>query len=321
METYYLSNIFLEALIDSTKMIPLLFIIYIGIELVEYKYANKIREKVQKAGAAGPLIGAVTGSFPQCGISVVASALYTQRLVTIGTLLAVYLSTSDEAIPVILSQSEKTGLTGVTGVVVTLVLTKIIIALIGGYAVDLAFRKSNKKTLAHVKAYAEGSDNKNHNHEIILEQKACCDHSASPSSTKFNPKEVIFHPIIHTAKVFVFIFIVSFAINFAIFQMGEGEFEKLFLGHSFFQPFLVAFLGLIPNCASSVAITMLYLKGAITYGSAVAGLCASGGLGLLVLFKEEKDKKDALKILLLLFGISVLAGLIIQYLPGLMQLN
>src|SRR5665647_2343465 len=307
METDYLFNIFLEALTDSAKMIPLLLIIYVGIELVEYKYANKIREAVQKAGAAGPAVGALTGSFPQCGISVVASALYTQRLATIGTLLAVYLSTSDEAIPVILSQPES------TKIIVPLIITKIIIALIGGYAVDFAFRKSNKETLAHIKAYAAGSDSKHHNHEKILEEKACCGHSASPSSVEFNPREIILHPIIHTAKVFIFIFIVSFTINFAIVQMGEEAFAKLFLGDSIFQPFLVALFGLIPNCASSVAITTLYLKGAITYGSVIAGLCTSGGLGLLVLFKEEKDKKHVLRILLLLFGISVSAGYIIQY--------
>ena len=307
MEINSLFDIFLEALIDSAKMIPLLLISYVGIELVEYKYANKIREAVQKAGVFGPAVGAVTGSFPQCGISVVASALYTQRLTTVGTLLAVYLSTSDEAIPVILSQPEK------AEIIVPLVITKIIIAIIGGYAVDFAFRKSNKETLAHIKAYAEGSDNKQHNHEVILEEKACCGHSASPSSVEFNPKEIILHPIIHTAKVFVFIFSVSFAINFAIAQMGEEAFENLFLGSSVFQPFLVALFGLIPNCAASVAITMLYLKGAITYGSVIAGLCASGGLGLLVLFKEEKDKKDVLSILLLLFGISVSAGYVIQY--------
>ena len=308
METDYLFNIFLEALTDSAKMIPLLLIIYVGIELVEYKYANKIREAVQKAGAAGPAVGALTGSFPQCGISIVASALYTQRLATIGTLLAVYLSTSDEAIPVILSQPES------TKIIVPLIITKIIIALIGGYAVDFAFRKSNKETLAHIKAYAAGSDSKHHNHEKILEEKACCGHSASPSSVEFNPREIILHPIIHTAKVFIFIFIVSFAINFAIVQMGEEAFAKLFLEDSIFQPFLVALFGLIPNCASSVAITTLYLKGAITYGSVIAGLCTSGGLGLLVLFKEEKDKKHVLRILLLLFGISVSAGYIIQYL-------
>ncbi|WP_292388067.1 putative manganese transporter [Methanosarcina sp. UBA5] len=307
MELAYLFDIFLDALTDSAKMIPLLFIIFVGIELVEYKYANNIREAVQKAGVFGPAIGAVTGSFPQCGISVVASALYTQRLITIGTLLAVYLSTSDEAIPVILSQPEK------AKIIVPFIITKIIIALIGGYAVDFAFRESNKKTLVHIKAYAEGHDNEYHNHETILEEKACCGHSASPSSIEFNPKEIILHPIIHTVKVFIFIFSVSFAISYVIAQMGEETLEKMFLMHSVFQPFLVALFGLIPNCAASVAITMLYLKGVITYGSVIAGLCTSGGLGLLVLFKEEKDKKDVLIILLLLFGISVLAGYIIQY--------
>jgi hypothetical protein len=314
METAYLFGIFLDALTDSAKMIPFLFIILFGVELVEYKYANSIREAVQKAGVFGPAIGAVTGSFPQCGISVIASALYTQRLITIGTLLAVFLSTSDEAIPVILSQPEK------AKIIVPLVITKIIIALIGGYAVDFAFRKSNKETLAHIKAYAEGYDNEHHNHETILEEKACCGHSTSPSSIEFNPKEIIIHPIIHTVKVFIFIFSVSFAINYVIAQMGEETLEKMFLMHSIFQPFLVALFGLIPNCATSVAITMLYLKGVITYGSVIAGLCASGGIGLLVLFKEEKNKKDVFMILLLLFGISVLAGYIVQYLmPFLMM--
>lgn len=307
MEVAYLFDIFLEALTDSAKMIPLLFIIFVGIELVEYKYANNIRKAVQKAGIFGPAIGAVTGSFPQCGISVVASALYTQRLITIGTLLAVYLSTSDEAIPIILSQPEK------AKIIVPLIITKIIIALIGGYAVDFAFRKSNKEILAHIKAYAEGYDDEYHDHETILEEKACCGHSASPSPLKFNPKEIILHPITHTVNVFIFIFSVSFAINFAFAQMGEETFKEIFLANSVFQPFLVALFGLIPNCAASVAITMLYLKGVITYGSVIAGLCASGGVGLLVLFKEEKDKKDVLIILLLLFVISVSAGYIIQY--------
>jgi hypothetical protein len=307
MEAAYLSGIFLEALIDSAKMIPLLFIIFVVVELIEYKYATNIREGVQKAGVFGPAIGAVTGSLPQCGISVVASALYTQRLITIGTLLAVFLSTSDEAIPVILSQPEN------AKIIVPLMVTKIIIALIGGYAVDFAFKESNKETLAHIKAYAEGHDDEYHNHETILEEKACCGHSASPSSTKFNPKEIVLHPIIHTVKVFIFIFSVSFAISYIITQMGQETLEKVFLMHSIFQPILVALFGLIPNCAASVAITMLYLKGVITYGSVIAGLCTSGGIGLLVLFKEEKNKKNVLIILLLLFGISVSAGYIIQF--------
>jgi hypothetical protein len=305
MGANYLFSIFSDSLIDSAKVIPLLLIIFIGIEIVEYKYANKIREAVQKAGTAGPGIGAVTGSFPH--VSVIASALYTQRLATVGTLIAVYLASSDEAIPVILSQPER------VDIILPLIITKIIIAIIGGYTVDFVFRKRNKKTLTHIQAYAEGSDNKQHHHETILDEKSCCGHSISPSSAEFNYKEIIFHPIIHTLKVFIFIFVISFAINFAVAQMGDQAFEKIFLGYGIFQPVLIALFGLIPNCAASVAITMLYLKGAITYGSMIAGLSAGGGVGLLVLFKEEKDKKEVLKILFLLFGISVLAGYTIQY--------
>jgi hypothetical protein len=138
--------VFLDALMDTVKMVPLLLVIYIGIELVEYKFGHKIITLIQKAGAAGPAVGALAGSLPQCGISVVATALYTQRLVTIGSLLAVYLSTSDEALPIILSQPDKAGL------ILPLLLTKILIALVAGYMIDLFFRNANKSTLIHIEA-------------------------------------------------------------------------------------------------------------------------------------------------------------------------
>jgi hypothetical protein len=299
--------IFIDALTDTVKMLPLLLVIYIGIELVEYKFGNKIRESVQKAGQAGPAIGALAGSFPQCGFSVLAAALYSQKLVTIGTLLAVFLSTSDEAIPIILSQPSK------ARIILPLILTKIVIAIIAGYLIDFVYRKTNKKTLLHIDAFAHGHDDSDHDHNAIIDEQACCGHSTSSSAKKFNAKEIFLHPLIHTAKIFVFIFIASFLINFLVFQIGAESFGKMFLGHSFLQPFFAALIGLIPNCAASVAITQLYLKDAISYGSVIAGLCASGGLGILVLFKEEPDKKSVFKILGLLFGISVSAGLIIQY--------
>jgi hypothetical protein len=302
-------DVFLDALRDTIPMIPLLLVIYIGIELVEYKFGNRIIAMVQKAGAAGPAVGAVTGSLPQCGISVVATALYTQRLVTIGTLLAVYLSTSDEAIPIILSRPDKAGL------IWPLLLTKIGIALVAGYSLDLLFRKTNQNTLDHIGIYARGEDDESHHHETVMNEEACCGHSTSSSAVQFNPKEIFLHPIIHTTKIYVFIFAISLLINGTVFYMGEEAFGKLFLGQSFFQPFVAALVGLIPNCAASVAITELYLKGAITYGSLIAGLCASGGLGILVLFREEKGKKEVFKILGLLFGISIMVGLVIQYFP------
>jgi Putative, 10TM heavy-metal exporter len=300
-------EVFMDALMDTVKMVPLLLVIFIGIELVEYKFGNKIILMIQKAGVAGPAVGALAGSLPQCGISVVTTALYTQRLVTIGTLLAVYLSTSDEAIPIILSQPDKAEL------ILPLLLTKIFIALVAGYALDLFFRKANESTLVHIDAYARGEDDEHHNHAIVIDKEACCGHSTSSSAKKFNLKEIFLHPIIHTAKIFVFIFAISLLINAAVFLMGEEAFGKLFSGHTYFQPFMAALVGLIPNCAASVAITELYLKGAITYGSLIAGLCASAGLGILVLFREEKEKKEIFKVLGLLLGISVLVGSIIQY--------
>jgi hypothetical protein len=302
-----MQQIFFDALYDSLKMIPLLFAVYVAIELIEYKLGNKIRQNIQKAGKAGPAVGALAGSFPQCGFSVISTALYTQRLLTIGTLLAVYLSTSDEAIPVILSQPDK------AKIIIPIILTKIIIAVIFGYAIDFIFRKHNKKTIAHAEAYAQGKDDSAHHHEVVVEEQACCGHSLSSSAKKFSPKEIIYHPLIHTLKIFLYILIISFLINFGIYKIGQGNLQALFAGHVFLQPFIAALIGLIPNCASSVAITEMYLKGVITYGAVIAGLCASGGLGILILFKEDKNRKDVFTVLGLLFGISVLAGLIIQY--------
>jgi len=300
-------EIFLDALVDSAKTIPLLLLIYIGIELVEYKFGNKIRVRIQKAGAAGPAVGAVAGSFPQCGFSVVATTLYTQRLVTIGTLLAVYLSTSDEAIPIILSQPEK------INIFLPLILTKIFIALVAGYLIDFFFQKNNQKTLAHIEAVKRGTDDEHHHHELVQEKPACCGHSTSSSAKKFNSKEIFLHPLIHTFKIFIFIFIASFLINILVTQLSEEGLKKFLENNNFLQAIFAALIGIIPNCAASVAVTELYLNSVINFGSLIAGLCASGGLGILILLKEEKDKKNIFRILVLLFGISVIAGLTVQY--------
>ena len=151
-------------------MIPLLLIIYIAIELVKYKYGNKLKEKIQKAGNSGLAIGAILRNFPKCGISVIATALYTERLLTIGTLIAVYLATSDEAIPVLLSNPDK------INTIFTLISTKIIIAIIGGYSIDFVYRKNNSQTIEHIEAYSQGSDDESHHHEAIIKTKACCNH-------------------------------------------------------------------------------------------------------------------------------------------------
>jgi hypothetical protein len=301
-----MTEIILDAFWDSIRMIPLLLIVYILIELFEYKFGDKIRQSVQKAGRLGPAIGALVGSLPQCGFSVIGAALYTQRLVTTGTLMAVFLSTSDEALPIILSQPEK------IEIILPLILTKIFIALVAGYSLDFIFRKKNKEILQHIKAFEKGEDDKNHHHESVTEERGCCGHSTNSESKKFSFKEIFLHPLIHTFKIFIFIFLVSALINFLVDGMGNNVFENFVSGHKLLQPFLVTLIGLIPNCAASVAITELYLKGIISYGSVIAGLSASGGLGILVLLKEEKQRKNAIFVITLLFAISVASGLIIN---------
>jgi len=300
-------DIFLDALVDSAKTIPFLLVVYVGIELIEHAFTGKIIERIGRAGSAGPALGARAGILPQCGFSVFATALYGQRLVTMGTLMAVYLSTSDEAIPVMLSYPDR------AGIIVPFIVTKVVVALVFGYLLDLVYRKNRDRTLAHAEAYNHGHDDPKHAHCDVLQENACCGHHVGVSEKESDVKRIFLHPLGHAAKIFLFIFMVTFAINLAFFELGDEVLARIFLSNGFFQPFLAALFGLIPNCAVSVGITELYLRGILTYGSAIAGLCASGGLGILILFKEEKDKLEAVRIVSILFGTSVVAGLFVQY--------
>jgi hypothetical protein len=180
--------------------------------------------------------------------------------------------------------------------------------------IDFIYRKANRQTLKHIRDYEMHTDDISHHHETIKDDVACCGHSTCATAKTFNLKELFLHPLIHTLKIFVYIFLASLFINLAIFVIGQDKLASLLGAHIIWQPFLSALIGLIPNCAASVTITELYLSGVITYGSVIAGLCASGGLGLLVLFKEEAHRKNAYRIIALLYGISVVSGLIFQYL-------
>jgi hypothetical protein len=296
----------IDAMVDAAKMAPLLFAIYAGIEFFEYKYGGKVTDKVKKVGAWGPLVGALAGIIPQCGFSVIATALYTQRLVTLGTLMAIYLSTSDEALPIMLSQPASAYL------VLPLILTKLVIALGFGYALDFFLRKSNKKIFDHAAAYAAGTDDARHHHDSVAEEPACCGHHAGSASKKFDPAEIFLHPLVHTAKITLYIFIASVAIALAFDAVGSTAIRQILTTNALLGPVLAALVGLIPNCAASVAIVTLYLDNVITYGAAIAGLSASAGLGILVLINEEKNKATATAIIATLFAISVLSGVAIQ---------
>lgn len=300
---------FMDALVDSAKILPLLFVIYVLIEVIEHRYGSRMDHAVGRAGKAGPALGALLGSIPQCGFSVMGTALYNQRLITVGTLLAIYLSTSDEAIPIMLSDPSA------AATVIPLLLCKIVIAVVFGYLIDLVFHKVNVSTLEHIKAYDEGTDDVTHDH--TLSEKACCGHVLGDEEDEagkhgMTAREILLHPLRHTLKIFAFILVVTFLINLLFAAVGEDAIAAALAAHPMLQPFVAALVGLIPNCAASVAITEFYLKGIITFGATIAGLCASGGLGLLVLLKEERDKSRALQIICLLFAVSVFVGILVD---------
>ncbi|MCC7299791.1 MAG: arsenic efflux protein [Verrucomicrobia bacterium] len=287
-----MKELFLDALIDSAKTIPFLLIIYFLVEWVERKFSGTIESRLRKSAKAGPAVGALFGCVPQCGFSVVAGSLYSRRLITTGTLLAVILSTSDEAIPVLLSQPDR------AGTVAALLLVKLIIAFVAGTLIDLLTRQPSPE------ATAEESES---------HHKGCCHHDVSQ---KPGYRQLLVHPLVHTAKIFAFIFAVTLSLNGLMAWIGEENLGRVLLRHSLLQPFLAALIGLIPNCAASVAITGLFLKGGLSFGSTVSGLCCSGGLGLLVLLRENRNLKDTLRIVLLLVAISTTVGLAIQLLYG-----
>ena len=281
-------DVLTDALKDTLVIVPWLFAVYAALELFERKFEHRITDRLSHAANAGPFLGAIFGCFPH-GFSVLAAALYMQRYVTRGTLLAIFLSTSDEAIPVILAQKGKAHL------VFGLILTKVLIAMLAGYTVDLVSKRK-----------ARGGESELHDPRFCkTDHEHCCgrDHSCTEPWWK----AYLIYPFLHTMKIASFILAVSAGIGLLIAGLGEKNFEALFLAHTVFQPFVTVLVGLIPNCAASVAITQIYLKGGITFGSAIAGLCVSTSFGMLVLIKENKDRRDTLLIAGLLVGISLLS--------------
>ena len=286
----FLPDFLKDAMIDSISLIPFLFIIFVLIEIIERYYTKKRHLFVFWIKKVGPLFGSLLASLPQCGFSVIASTVYTRRLLTRGTLVAVYLATSDEAIPVLIANPQK------AYIILPIILIKIIIAIIVGYIVDWVITYNAKEPVIE------------HKHEEI---EGCCHHHIVKDARK---RDFWLHPLKHTLNIFLFIFIISVALAFLLSRSGSEEaFAKYCLMNSPLQPLMVSLVGLIPNCAISVMLSILFIKNTISFGSLVAGLCTSGGLGILVLLRRNGDKKDTFIILSTLIIIGTIVGLILQY--------
>jgi len=273
-----LLDIILDTLIDSLKMLPFLFVAFLLIELIEHKFSDKTKKVISSSGKFGPLLGGVLGAIPQCGFSVLATNLYITRIVSLGTLIAIYLSTSDEMLPILLSHGEN------IGTILQILGIKLIVGIIFGIIIDLVTWKKTEKINYH-----------------ICEQKHCdCKHGIFLSAFK------------HTLNTLVFIFVVTFILNAAFHYLGEDYLRNVLSKNNFFTPFIASLIGLIPNCAASVVITELYLNDVISLAPTISGLLTGSGVALLVLFDVNKNIKENIKIIGLLYGIGVFVGLIIE---------
>ena len=274
-------DVLLDTVIDGLKLLPFLFVAFLIMELVEHKMSDKSKKLIEKSGKFGPFFGGILGIFPQCGFSVLATNLYVGRIITLGTLIAVYLSTSDEMLPLLLAENVSTSL------IISILMIKLFIGIVFGFIIDLFISKKIKINKEDIRNVCE------HDH-------CSCEEGIIKST------------IIHTLKIFIFIFAASFILNTLIFFIGEDSIGKIFFKNSVIGPFISSLIGLIPNCAASVIITELYLKSAITFGSMVAGLLTGAGVGILVLFKENKNLKDNITILMLIYFIGAVSGIVID---------
>ncbi len=275
-------DVIIDALIDSVKLLPFLFITYLIMEYIEHKTSEKARDTIKKSGKFGPLIGSVLGAFPQCGFSVAATNLYAARVITLGTLISVYLSTSDEMIPIFISEGASIAtLFKILGI-------KVLIGMIAGFIIDFVLRIRKK-------------DNEEERIIDLCEKEHChCDHGIFKSALK------------HTVNIFLFVLIITFIINTIIHFVGEDTIEGFVQSNPVLGPVLGGIIGLIPNCASSVILTQLYLENVIPAATMISGLLVGAGVGLIVLFKMNKGIKQNLKITGLLYAIGVVSGIIIQ---------
>ena len=282
-------DVILDTLIDSVKLLPFLFITYLIMEFIEHKTGEKAKNIIKKSGKFGPLFGGILGIFPQCGFSAAAASLYAGKVITLGTLIAIFLSTSDEMLPVLISEAAP------ISTILQILAIKLAIGIVIGFTIDLIGQSLIKRKQEKKEEVVK--------EEIghICEHEHChCEEGILKSSIK------------HTINIFIFITIISFIINTIIYFIGEENLSNLILNMPIVGPVIAGLVGLIPNCAGSVILTQLYLEQVISFGSMIGGLLVGSGIGILVLFRVNKDLKDNLKILGLLYAIGVICGIVID---------
>lgn len=304
-----MGHVLLHALEDSLIVLAFLVPINILIALLEPRLAGRIKLK----GAFAPLVGVTVGLFPQCGFSVVATDLYKKRHITVGTLLGVYLATSDEALPIFLASGEQ------AIDILPLLACKFLIGLIVGYTADAIFSKNKKKVAEHIAECDHepevhfgccGHEIEKGEHEDEHDHSACdtpCGREIEEKrrERKHKLKHYLLHPILHSAKIFVYILLINIVFGVLIHYIGEDRIMSFLSANKYVAPLFAVIVGAIPNCASSVVISNLYLMGGLGFGATVGGLLMNAGLGFAVLLKDRKNLKESLAIIGGMFAVSI----------------
>lgn len=300
----------LDALIDTLKVLPLLFIVYMLLEFLEYRGVMKFEHSKFLKGKASPVFGSLFGCVPQCGFSVISTDLYSEKKISIGALIAVYVATSDEAIPIMIAEVDA------IPQMLLLIAVKIVMGIVIGYLAMFLYGKIFKNnenavvTSVDVKSDEKivADNHENHEHDELKTEEhkhishGCCKHDLEQQRFDW------LHPILHCLKISAFILIVNIILGVAIYYITEERLIAFLERSSAFQPLFAVIIGLIPNCVSSLVITELYLAGGLSFGSIIAGLSVNAGLGLVVLFKQNKNWKENLFIILMLIIPSLIIG-------------
>ena len=281
---HILSHVLPEAFFDVLKTVPLLLLVYALLYYIENKLTNT-PELLSRAAQFGPMVGALAGTIPQCGFSAAAAALFSAGYLAPATLVAVFLATSDEAVPVMLAGGAS------AGQVVQMLLFKFGIAVIGGYLLRCTvFRRHQPAT----------------EEKLEIEMGACDCSAGSP----------VWSVISHTLRTAFFLFAVMFVLNLVVHLIGEEVLASLLLSNSIFQPLLCAILGLIPSCAMSVLFSELFLSGTISFGAMIAGLSTGAGFGYIILFQEKEPRRRSLPVIAATLSVAVIGGTLVQLFFG-----
>lgn len=289
-------EILLDAVIDAAKILPIIFIIYILIEVVESRGTANRKFKKLLTGDVAPVFGAAIGVIPQCGFSVVATKLYQGKYILLGTLISVYFATSDEALPILLSQA-------IDNPELWLKLA-LLIAVKFSYAVIVGFV---------INAIAKNKSLNEINEDVIEEagEDACCHHDVAEKH--HGVWDLLIHPFSHSIKIFIYVLAINVVFGILIGFIGEDVIVNFLDSNVYLQPLVSTVIGIIPNCASSVLITQMFASNVLSLGGAVAGLTINSGLGLAVLLKDRVNLKRNLLTVLLMICLSLLLGYVVTF--------